>query len=173
MNFFVLAAGFTDVRPGLIIWTLITFFIVAFLLRRMAWGPILKAVEEREKAISGSIESAKRERAEAEKLLGEQKTAIAGARAEAAEMMRKNQADIEKFREDLMARSRKEAEDLKTDARRSIEEERNKAIAEIKQHAVQLALQVAEKLIEEKLDDAKHKSLAEKFVDDLGKQPRA
>ena len=173
MNFFVLAAGFTDVRPGLIIWTLITFFIVAFLLRRMAWGPILKAVEEREKAISGSIESAKRERAEAEKLLGEQKTAIAGARAEAAEMMRKNQADIEKFREDLMARSRKEAEDLKTDARRSIEEERNKAIAEIKQHAVQLALQVAERLIEEKLDDAKHKSLAEKFVDDLGKQPRA
>ena len=173
MNYLVLAAGFTDVRPGLIFWTLITFFIVAFLLRRMAWGPILKAVEEREKAISGSIESAKRERAEAEKLLGEQKTAIAGARAEAAEMMRKNQADMEKFREDLMGKSRKEAEDLKADARRSIEEERVKAVSEIKQHTVALALQVAEKLIEEKLDDAKHKALAEKFVEELGKQPRA
>ena len=173
MNFLVLAAGFTDVRPGLIFWTLITFFIVAFLLRRMAWGPILKAVEEREKAISGSIESAKRERAEAEKLLGEQKTAIAGARAEAAEMMRKNQADMEKFREDLMGKSRKEAEDLKADARRSIEEERVKAVSEIKQHTVALALQVAEKLIEEKLDDAKHRALAEKFVEELGKQPRA
>ena len=173
MNFLVLAAGFTDVRPGLIFWTLITFFIVAFLLRRMAWGPILKAVEEREKAISGSIESAKRERAEAEKLLGEQKTAIAGARAEAAEMMRKNQADMEKFREDLMGKSRKEAEDLKADARRSIEEERVKAVSEIKQHTVALALQVAEKLIEEKLDDAKHKALAEKFVEELGRQPRA
>ncbi len=173
MNFLVLAAGFTDVRPGLIFWTLITFFIVAFLLRRMAWGPILKAVEEREKAISGSIEAAKRERAEAEKLLGEQKTAIAGARAEAAEMMRKNQADMEKFREDLMGKSRKEAEDLKVDARRSIEEERNKAIAEIKAQTVGLALQVAEKLLEEKLDDAKHKALAEKFVAELGKQPRA
>ena len=173
MNFLVLAAGFTDVRPGLILWTLITFFIVAFLLRRLAWGPILKAVDQREKAISDSIESAKRERAEAEKLLGEQKTAIAGARAEAAEMMRKNQADMEKFREDLMGKSRKEAEDLKADARRSIEEERVKAISEIKQHTVALALQVAEKLIEEKLDDAKHKALAEKFVQELGKQPRA
>ena len=173
MNFLVLAAGFTDVRPGLILWTLITFFIVAFLLRRLAWGPILKAVDQREKAISDSIESAKRERAEAEKLLGEQKTAIAGARAEAAEMMRKNQADMEKFREDLMGKSRKEAEDLKTDARRSIEEERTKAVAEIKKHTVALALQVAEKLIEEKLDDAKHKALAEKFVQELGKQPRA
>ena len=173
MNHLVLAAGFTDVRPGLIFWTLITFFIVAFLLRRLAWGPILKAVDQREKAISDSIESAKRERAEAEKLLGEQKTAIAGARAEAAEMMRKNQADMEKFREDLMGKSRKEAEDLKTDARRSIEEERTKAVAEIKKHTVALALQVAEKLIEEKLDDAKHKALAEKFVQELGKQPRA
>ena len=173
MNFLLLAAPFTDVRPGLIIWTLITFVIVFFLLRRMAWGPILKAVDEREKAISGSIEAAKRERAEAEKLLGEQKTAIAGARAEAADMMRKNQADMEKFREDLMGKSRKEAEDLKTDARRSIEDERNKAVAEIKKYAVTLALQVAEKLIEERLDDAKHKALAEKFVDDLGKQPRA
>ena len=173
MNFLVFAAPFTDVRPGLIIWTLITFLLVAFLLRRLAWGPILKAVDEREKAITGSIESAKRERAEAEKLLGEQKSAIAGARAEAAEMMRKNQGEMEKFREDLMGKSRKEAEDLKTDARRTIEEERNKAVAEIKKQAVALALQVAEKLIEERLDDAKHQALAEKFVEDLGKQPRA
>ncbi len=174
MNFLVLAAGFTDVKPGLIFWTLITFFIVAFILRRVAWGPILKAVEEREKAISGSIEAAKRERAEAEKLLGEQKTAIAGARAEAAEMMRKNQADMEKFREDLMGKSRKEAEELKADARRSIEEEKNKAVAELKAQAVSLAIQVAEKLIDEKLDDAKHKALAEKFVNDLSaKRPTA
>lgn len=174
MNFLVLAAGFTDVKPGLIFWTLITFFIVAFVLRRAAWGPILKAVGEREKAISGSIEAAKRERAEAEKLLGEQKTAIAGARAEAAEMMRKNQADMEKFREDLMGKSRKEADELKADARRSIEEEKNKAVAELKAQAVSLAIQVAEKLIEEKLDDAKHKALAEKFVADLSaKRPTA
>ena len=113
-------------------------------------------------------------RAEAEKLLGEQKTAIAGARAEAAEMMRKNQSDMEKFREDLMGKSRKEAEDLKADARRSIEDEKNKAVAELKAQAVSLAIQVAEKLLEEKLDDAKHKALAEKFVADLGsKRPSA
>ncbi len=170
MNFLVLAAGagFTDVKPGLIFWTLITFFIVAFILRRAAWGPILKAVTEREKAISGSIEAAKHERAEAEKLLGEQKSAIAGARAEAAEMMRKNQTDMERFREDLMARSRKEAEDLKADARRAIEEEKNKAVADLKAQAVALAIQVAEKLLEEKLDDTKHKALAQKFITDLG-----
>ena len=174
MNLLLLASPFTDVRPGLIIWTLITFIIVAFLLRRMAWGPILKAVTEREKAISESIESAKRERAEAEKLLGEQKTAIAGARAEAAEMMRKNQADMEKFREELMGKARGEAELLKTDARKAIEDERTKAVAELKSYSVTLAVQIAEKLLEEKLDPVKHKALAEKFMAELAtKQPRA
>ena len=50
------------------------------MLRREAWGPILKVVDEREKAIAASIESAKRERAEAERLLAEQKEAIAEGR---------------------------------------------------------------------------------------------
>jgi F-type H+-transporting ATPase subunit b len=181
MNFLLLASGggtggITDVRPGLIFWTLVTFILVAFVLRRMAWGPILKAVDEREKQISNSIESAKRERAEAEKLLSEQKTAIASARQEAAEQMRKNQADMEKFREEQMAKSRKEADDLKADARKAIEEERNKAISELKKQSVSLAIQIAEKLLEEKLDPAKQQQLADKFMADLGKaggQPRA
>ena len=71
------ASNLVDVRPGLIFWTLVTFVLVALLLRRVAWGPILKVVDEREKAIAASIESAKRERAEAEQLLAEQKDAIA------------------------------------------------------------------------------------------------
>jgi F-type H+-transporting ATPase subunit b len=90
MNTLILASNsFTDVKPGLIIWTWITFIIVLFILRRFAWGPLLSAVEGREKSITNAIESAKRERAEAEKLLGEQKTAIASARQEAADAVRK------------------------------------------------------------------------------------
>ena len=110
---YVLASQLHEVRPGLIFWTIVTFLIVVFVLRAKAWGPILGLVEEREKQITNAIESAKRERAEAEKLLAEQKTAIAEARREAAEMMRKNQAEMERFREELMAKSRKEAEELK------------------------------------------------------------
>lgn len=174
MHFLVLGSAFTDVKPGLLLWTWITFLGVAFMLRKFAWTPLLKSVEDREKNIIGAIESAKRERAEAEKLLAEQKTAIAQARQEAAEQLRKTQGDMEKFREELMGKSRKEAEDLKTDARRSIEEERNKAIAELKAETVKLSLQVAEKLLNEKLDDGKHQQLAQQFVSDLAsKKPSA
>src|SRR4051812_639659 len=101
MNCFLLASSFIDVRPGLIFWTIVTFILVAIILRSRAWKPILQVVEEREKQITNAIESAKRERAEAEKLLGEQKTAIAEARREAAEMTRRNTQEMEKFREEL------------------------------------------------------------------------
>lgn len=173
-SFLLLAVGsLTDVDPGLIFWTLVTFIIVAIVLRKVAWAPLLKAVDEREKQIHGSIEAAKRERAEAEKLLADQKTAIAAARAESADAVRKTQAEMERFREELMAKSRKEAEDLKADARKTIEAERNKAVTEIKGEAVNLAIQIAEKLLAEKLDDTKHRALAEQFVADLGKQAAA
>ena len=119
---------------------------------------------------ASAIESAKRERSEAEKLLGEQKSAIAQARQEAAEQVRKTQADMEKFREELMAKARKEAEDLKVDARRSIEEERVKAVNDVKAEAVKLSLQIAEKLLGERMDDAKHTQLAQQFVADLAKK---
>jgi F-type H+-transporting ATPase subunit b len=177
MHTFLLASGsLTDVQPGLIFWTLVTFIIVAFVLKKMAWGPLLQAVDERERTIQGSIDSAKRERADAEKLLAEQKTAIAQARAEAAEQLRKTQADMEKLREEWMAKSKKEAEDLKADARKTIEVEKAKAVADLKNEAVSLAIQIAEKLLAEKLDDGKHRALAEQFVRDLQKlppQPRA
>src|SRR4051812_5524976 len=132
MTTLLLAASFLEVRPGLIFWTLITFILVAIVLRWKAWGPILSLVEEREKQIASAIESAKRERAEAEKLRADQKTAIAEARREAAEMMRRNQQDVEKYREELMAKSRKEAEEFKAQARREIEDQKTKAIAEVR-----------------------------------------
>jgi F-type H+-transporting ATPase subunit b len=163
----VFAAGFTQIQPGLIFWTIVTFVLVAIVLKWKAWKPILQVVQEREKAINNAIESAKRERAEAEKLLEAQKVTINEARREAAEMMRKNQADMERFRDELMAKSRKEADDLKAEAARAINDEKSKAIAQLKAETAGLAIQIAEKLMSEKLDDERHRKLAEAFISQL------
>jgi F-type H+-transporting ATPase subunit b len=165
----LIASGFTEIRPSLIFWTLVTFALVALVLRWKAWGPILSVVEEREKQITAAVESAKRERAEAEKLLAEQKSAIAEARRESAEMLRKSQADLEKFKEQVMADARKKADEEIASARRQIQDEKMKALAEVKSTAVDLALAAAEKLLGERLDDAKHRTLAEQFIADLPK----
>ena len=62
-------AGLIDVNPGLTLWTLVTFLIVAFILRKAAWGPMMSFIHDREKAIEDSIEAAKREREEAQRLV--------------------------------------------------------------------------------------------------------
>jgi F-type H+-transporting ATPase subunit b len=167
------ASSLIEIRPGLIIWTLVTFFLVAVVLRWKAWGPILGLVEEREKQIQNAIESAKRERAEAEKILAEQKTAAAEARREMSERMRKVESETEALRQKLTADAQREAERLKADAARAIQEERAKAIQEIKSATADLAIDVASKLLGERLDDAKQRQLAEQFVNELGQQGSA
>lgn len=163
----LLAASLIEVKPGLIFWTLITFVLVALILRSRAWGPILSLVEEREKQIAASVEAAKKERAEAEKLLADQKAAITLARQEASDMMRKSQAEMERFKEQVMAEARQKAEEELAGARKTIQEEKNKAILEVKGIAVELAIQATERLLAEKLDDPKHRQLAEQFIDQL------
>ncbi len=160
---------------GLLLMTIISFLILFGILSKFAIKPTMTALANRETQIKESIDSAKRERVEAEKLLAEQKSAIAQARQEAADAVRKTQGEMEKFREELMGRARKEAEDLKVEARRTIEEERNKAISDLKGEAVKLSIQVAEKLLSERLDDAKHQQLAQQFITELAakKAPNA
>lgn len=164
------AASLLDINPGLIFWTLVTFFLVAVVLRWKAWGPILGLVEEREKQIQNAIDSAKRERAEAEKILAEQKSAAAEARREMTERMRKVEAETEALRQKLTADAHQEAERMKQDAQRAIQEEKLKAVQEIKALTADLAIDVAGKLLGERLDDQKHRALAEGFIDQLSSQ---
>jgi F-type H+-transporting ATPase subunit b len=164
-------SGFLEVRPGLIFWTLVTFVFASWVLRLVAWRPILARLEEREKTLQASLDAAKHERAEAEKLLGEQKAAIATARREAAEMVRKNAEDVERLRADLLAKARAQAEELKADAKRAIDDEKVKAVAEVKGVAADLAVQIAEKLLGEHLDTDKQRMLAQQYVESLGKMP--
>lgn len=169
------AASLLDVNPGLTFWTIVTFVIAAIILRATAWKPIVSMLDEREKTIHEAIEGARREREEAERLLAEQKTAIADARREAAELVRKNQAEVEAARQAALAQAKKEADALLENARRTIAEERTKAIAEIRANTVDLAILAAGRLLEANLDDQKQRQLAEDFLQKLpaDKQPRA
>jgi F-type H+-transporting ATPase subunit b len=169
MRLVLLASDFTSINPGLIFWTIVTFLFVFIVLRWKAWGPVLALVQEREKQIQSAVDSAKHERAEAEKLLVEQKAVIAETRREAAEAMQKSRAEVAQFREELLTKSRKEAEELMATARRQINEEKLKAIAEVKSMSVDLAIEIAAKLIGERLDEPKHRKLAEQFIDQLPK----
>ena len=161
------AGGIADINPGLTLWAAITFLVLLVVLGKFAWGPIVKMLDEREKTIREAIESAKKERAEAERLLAEQKASLAAASREAADAAKRSQQEVEAMRQDLTAKARKEADDLVAAARKQIVEETNKASAQLRGMVADMAIEAAGKLVKANLDEKAQRQLVEEYLKQL------
>ncbi len=162
-----LAAGIMDLNPGLSLWTAITFLVLLVVLQRFAWGPIVKMLGDREHSIRDAIDSAKRERAEAERMLAEQKASLATAQREAAELAQRSRQDVEILRGELTGRARKEADDLVVQARKQIQEEKAKVLVELRAQVADLAIDAARRLIQSSLDEKSQRALVEEYIAQL------
>ena len=149
---------------GLMAWTLLIFVALFFILSRYAFGPITKAVEERELALQDAIDQAKRDREEAARILAEHRTQLEGARAEAQHIIAEGRAVGEKLRVQMLEETRTQQQDLLDRARREIAAERDAAIAQIRTEAVDLAIAAAGKVIERNLDDSANRKLVEGYL---------
>lgn len=156
--------GLMSPNGGLMFWTLLIFFALFFVLKRFAFAPITAAVEARERALEEAIQGAKRDREEASRLLAEQQRQIADARAEAQRYIAEGRAVSEKLRNDMLEQSRAQQQELVERARRDIAGERDRAIAELRREAVDLAIAGASKVIEKNLDDASNRRIVESFL---------
>ena len=163
----VLAAGIMDLNPGLTLWTAITFLVLIAVLGKFAWGPIIKMLDERERTIREAIDQAKKERAEAERMLVEQKASLAAAQREAALLAQRSKQEVEAMRLELTARARKEADDLVAQARQQIQEEKAKALLELKGQVADLAIEAARRLIQSSLDEKAQRALVEEYIAQL------
>ena len=168
------AEGAEAVKPGLLspsgglmFWTLIIFVILAFILSKFAFKPITKAVEEREKALEDAIAGAKADREAAAKLLAEHQAQIEGARAEAQKMIVEGRQIGEKIRADMVEETRGQQQEMLERARREIEAEKQRAIADLRREAVDLAIAGASKVIEKNLDDASNRQIVESFLSSI------
>jgi F-type H+-transporting ATPase subunit b len=166
------AAGFTDVNFALSFWTFVTFLLLIVVLGKFAWGPILQMIETREKTIADAIESAKRERAEAEKARADMLAALERAREESAQLVRKNQQEVAAAKAELMAAAKKDSEELLAAARKTISEEKRQAIAELRDQAVDIAIEAANRLVQMNMDEGKQKQLVEEYLAQLPKESR-
>jgi len=156
---------------GLAVWTILTFAIVLLVLRRFAWKPILDAMEARERGIQRLIDDAEQARAEAEALLQQYRKQLEEARAEGARILAEGKTAAERVREDMLARAKTEAEAIVARAGHEIDLERQKAVSEVKEQAVELALAAASKVIEENLTDERHRRLVEDYLMQIEVEP--
>lgn len=99
-----------QINPGLILWTIITFIVLLFLLRRFAWKPLLEALHTREESIRSSIEKSEQAKAEAERLLEENKLQLAGAASEVRRLIKEGEVNAERRRTEIEHEARQKAE---------------------------------------------------------------
>jgi F-type H+-transporting ATPase subunit b len=156
--------GLMSPTPGLMIWTLIIFALLFFVLKRFAFPPILGAVEARERALEEAIEGAKRDRDAAARLLAEQQAALDATRGEAQQLLAQARTAGERLRADMIEQTKQQQTELLERARRDIDAERMRAIADLRREAVDLALAGATKVIGRNLDDQSNRRLVEDFL---------
>ena len=154
---------------SLIFWEVASFGILLLVLYKFAFPGILSVLEEREKKIKDSLDQAERHRSEAERKLREYEAKLSVAAKEAEGILAAAKERAQRLMEENEQRLTTEAERIKGDATREIDHERRKAIQEIRAHTTDLALMVAEKVVQRSLTDADHRKLADDALTALAK----
>jgi F-type H+-transporting ATPase subunit b len=153
---------------GTIFYTVVTFVILMFILKKVAWKPILHTLEEREKRIQDSLDQAEKAKEETEKLLSEQKELLEAARQESQEIIAQGRKVAEMAKEEIIYQARSEANRLLTNAKREIDWSREKALEEIRDLAVELSLSATSKIIGKSLDKREHMAFVDESINQLG-----
>jgi len=149
---------------SLIFWEILSFGILLWVLYKYAFPPILETLDTRERKIRESLEQAERHRVEAEHRMQEYEAKLNAASREAEAVLIQAKERAQRLLDENEQRLAAEAERVKGEATREIDQERRKAIQEIRSQATDLALLVAEKVVERSLNDADHRRLADEAI---------
>ena len=141
---------------GLLFWMIISFGLLLLILRRFAWGPILNALKERENKIQQRLDIARQAKKELAEIEFGNERIIALAKTERANMLKEAQETRKKIIEEAKEEARKEANKILEDTNRKIETRKKEAEAEIKDQIAGFSVEIAEKVLKQKLSDDKN-----------------
>lgn len=148
--------------------TAILVFGAAFLiLSKMVWPKIVKGLDDRDAKIRGEILAAEEARKRADEALKEYERSLAQAKAEASALVEQTKAEQSRLAADLRAQAEAELNELRDGARRNIEAAKRAAIAELGQHATNLAIAAAEKILQRELNDRDQARLVEETLAEI------
>lgn len=148
---------------GLFFWTLIAFLAVFIILRRFAWGPILKSLGDREKGIADAISSADRIKTEMGQMQSENEKLMNQAREERSAMLKEAKEIKDKIVNEAKDQAKIEANKIVAEAQVQIEQQKSAALTQVKNEMGQLAVDIAEKILKKNLElsDAQNSYMSE------------
>lgn len=138
---------------GLIFWTLLSFLIVFYILKKFAWKQIIDGLNERESNIANSIASAEKVKAEMAKLKSENESLLQSAREERAIMLKEAKEIKDKMINDAKEDAKVQASKIINDANDSIQQQKMAALTDIKNQVGKMVVEVSEKVLRRELSD--------------------
>jgi len=153
---------------GLVFWTTITFLLLVWVLGKIAWKPILQSIEKRNEEIAQALATAEKIKQEMAQMQVEKEKLLEQARAERDQIIEEARKMSKKLIEDANEKAKAEAQRIIDSAYESIENQKKEIATELKNEVALIALQIAEKIVEEHFkDNDKQKELAYKIAENF------
>lgn len=156
-----------DVSESMVLLTWVSFLLAAFLLHKLAWKPIMAALDKRENAIKKSLEDLKLTQAQIESLKMRQQAMMAEADRQARDILEQGRQAAQAMAGLIEARAEEEARQMVDDARQDIQAARDRAVRELREESAALAVDLAGKLVRRKLDNEESRALTRRLIDEV------
>ena len=165
----VIKPGMVQVHGGTLFWSVITFILLLIVLKKVAWSPMIDALETRENEIKDALSSAENARENAEKATKDYDKLVKKAQLEAQDIIAESKLTGERLKQEIKETAENEAQEILEKAQSKISTERDQAINEIKSLVVDLSIQAASKVIEKNLDSDDNKRIINDTIEGIGK----
>lgn len=153
---------------GLFFWMLVSFSILLWILKRFAWVPILKALTDREKSIDEALKSAENAKVEMTRLQAGNEKTLKEAILEREKIIKEARDLKDSIIRDARHEAGIEATRVMENARAAIEHERIAAISDIKKLIANFSVDIAGKILQERLsDESRQKEMVNDYIDQI------
>ena len=153
---------------GLFFWQTVIFILLIFLLKKYAWKPILDAVNEREEGIKNALLSAEKAKEEMASLQSDNEETLKKARAERDLLLKEAREMKQQLIDEAKNEAQTEAKKIIAQAQTTIQNEKKAAISDLKNQVAILSIDIAEKVLKQKMsDDKTQMNLVKDLVKDV------
>ena len=157
-----LLPDFMTPEGQVVLWSFVVFFGLLGVLWKFAWGPIMKALEDREHNIQKKIDEAEKRNQDAITKVAEYERKILAARDEAAQIIASGKTDVARIKDEILAEANKEAAKSLERAKKEIELAQQAAVVEIRNRVIELTAEMSSRVIEREVKADDHR----RFIDD-------
>ncbi|MBU0952607.1 MAG: F0F1 ATP synthase subunit B [Elusimicrobia bacterium] len=156
-----------EINPGIFLAQIITFLAAVFILWKLAWGPLINMLKERQEKIKKDIDSAESARQAVERLQQEYNLKLAEIQQKTDELLSQAKQDGERLRKDILNTAQKEAEELRNKVEQQLKQDKNSIAKELRNELTGLSVAMAEKLLQGSVDKKLQDKLFKEVVDKL------